>query len=219
MEHKPKKKGRKPKTSTTYDVINVQQNSHSIINIKHQSVEEETNQILPGYTGFTESYMDNTYNHCELCWNCCYSFTDVSRSIPLRHDNTVFYIYGFFCSYECGARYIFETMDNNKKWDIYALLNLYYNMSGDTHGKHIKLSPNKLLLERFGGKMDIETYRNQSSNVTHTMYIPPIVPIHYGVISLENKSSSDNKSNFKLCRGKPINSSNNIYDTMNLTMD
>ena len=42
----------------------------------------------------------------------------------------------------------------------------------------------------------------------------------FEVNSLENKpTANDNKCNFKLYRKKPINSVNNIYNTMNLTMD
>jgi len=218
MEGKPKKRGRKTKTTDAYDVINVQQNNHSIINIKHQPVTEDTKQILPGYT---KAYMDTTYEHCELCWNCCHSFTSISKSIPLKYSNDVFYVYGYFCSYECSARYIFDTMDDNKVWDTYALLNLYYNISNETRGNPVMVAPSKLLLNTFGGHLNIDEYRASfSSGTSHILYIPPIVPISYDINSLGNKpTSDDNKCNFKLYRKKPINSVNNIYNTMNLTMD
>jgi len=217
MESMSKKK-KKPKANNIYDIITVQHNNNSIINIKQPTITEDTNKLLPG---LSEDYMNNTYDHCELCWNCFHSFTGISKGIPLKYSRRIFYIYGYFCSYECGARYIFEMMDDNNKWDNYALLNLYYNISEGTCGMNVKLAPNKLSLDVFGGDMDIATYRSHfSSNVYHSLYIPPIIPISHEINSLETKHTQcDNKDNFKLYRKKPINSSNNIYETMNLTMN
>jgi len=219
MEGKHKKRTRKSKVTDTYDVINIQQNNHSIVNIKHPLATEDIKQVLPGYT--VSTYMDSSYEHCELCWNCCHTFPSMSKSIPLKYVNEVFYIYGYFCSYECGSRYIFETMDDNKVWDIYALLNLYSNISNGSRNNHIKIPPSRLLLNTFGGTMNIDEYRSSfSSDTSHTLYIPPIVPISYDINSLKNKPTpNENKCNFKLYRKKPINSVNNIYNTMNLTMD
>ena len=198
MEGKPKKRGRKTKTTDAYDVINVQQNNHSIINIKHQSVTEDTKQILPGYT---KAYMDTTYEHCELCWNCCHSFHSIIHGIPLKYVDDIFYIYGDFCSLECGMRFAYENFQENK-WEIYSLINLYHKkVLKDDNKINIPLS--KLSLKIFGGSLTIDEYRKTFNKVgLHELIMPHIIPINHELESYENKIIST--QDLKLYRKKPL---------------
>lgn len=199
--------------SESYDKIDVNHSENIIINIKPSNLEEDTN-ILPGYT---EELCNTTkYNTCSTCWNCCHDFIGQSHSIPLSYINGVFHIYGYFCSFNCGARYIFDNHTDKSKWDLYSLLNLYFNISQGTVGNVVNIAPNKLALEKFGGTMSIDEYRNNTYK--YELIIPPIIP-HNHVISLlgDSKITNKNKDNFKLYRKKPLNTKNNIFNTMNLS--
>lgn len=198
-------------SDNTYDKIEVNHSGNIVINIKQGSIDNET-ELLPGYT---EEHSIPSNNSCELCWNCCHKFKNQAISIPLTYVDSVFYIYGYFCSFNCGARYIFDNYNDKKKWNLYSLLNLYYNISLNTRGEKVSPAPNKLVLERFGGTMSIDDYRKDNSN--YVLSIPPIIPVEHSTKQInESRNIKDNKEHFKLYRKKPLNSKNNIYNTMNL---
>jgi hypothetical protein len=199
--------------SDSYDKIDVNHSENIIINIKPSNLESD-NDILPGYT--QELCNTSTCTSCNTCWNCCHDFTGHSHSIPLSYMNGVFHIYGYFCSFNCGARYIFDNYNDKNKWNLYSLLNLYYNISQNTIGKIVTIAPNKLVLKKFGGSMSIDEYRGTVCR--YELIIPPIIP-HNHMISMlgDSKISTKNKENFKLYRKKPLNTKNNIYNTMNLS--
>ena len=50
-------------------------------------------------------------------------FNNSIIGLPLKYDNDIFYIYGDFCSLECGARYAYEYFPDKFR-DIYSLINL-----------------------------------------------------------------------------------------------
>jgi hypothetical protein len=139
----------------------------------------------------------------------------MSKGIPMKYINQIFYIYGYFCSYNCAARYIFDTFADKQKWDIYSLLNLYYNMSTNTISGKVSPAPSKLVLTSFGGTMDIHEYR--SNNLAYELVLPPIIPVDHTFKQVNDHAikSTDNKSHYKLYRKKSMN--HNIYETMNLT--
>jgi len=200
--------------STEFNQVKVQHYDNIIINIQPNQT-EEVNE-LPGYTKDNGSIVNNT--NCELCWNCCHCIDNYNaKSIPMKYTNHTFYIYGYFCSYNCGARYIFDTFNDKRKWELYSLLNLYYNISNKTTSHHIPLAPNKLVLRKFGGTMDIDEYR--SNNLSYELVLTPIIPVDhtFKIIKDYKITSTENKSHYKLYRKKTIH--NNIYDTMNLVTD
>ena len=118
-----------------YDKIDVQYSENTIINIKK-------NEILDNLdvNGFNNDIIYKEYIHescdCKCCWNCSHDI-NINVSIPLKYSNNIFYIYGNFCSYGCAARYIIETYNDKNMWDIYSLLNLYYNISNNNIGKKV----------------------------------------------------------------------------------
>lgn len=194
-----------------FEDIKINHSENIIINIKHASI-DDVEQVLPGYT--KELYI-NDYSSCKLCWNCCHEFSNQSTCIPLKYLNNVFYIYGHFCSHECGARYIFDNFNDKNKWDIYSLLNLYNNLSNNTFNEKVKPAPNKLLLKNFGGKMDIKDYR--LTKKIFSLELPPIIPIEHTISEVSDSNSiKEVKEQYKLYRKKELNSKNNIYNTMNL---
>ena len=201
--------------SETYNKVDIQHSENTIINIKKNI---STTEIIEGYddkTFYKEYTNDHTYSN--KCWNCCHDINDIHVSIPLKYNDGIFYIYGNFCSCECGGRYILDTYNDKNMWEIYSLLNLYNKISNKVTNNVIP-APSKLTLKEFGGTMDIQEYRGNFNTCNiHDISIPPIIPIKHNNVLLENKTTSSNKHNFKLYRKKPIN--NNIFNTMNLTSE
>ena len=92
-----------------------------------------------------------------ICWNCClvsYSYI----GMPIKYMNDIFTTYGNFCSLECCSKYCFDTCGNNK-YEIYSLINLYYNKLNNTINKKINIAKDKLLLNIFGGPLTPEEYK------------------------------------------------------------
>jgi len=204
-------------TSEGYEALDIQHSENTIINIKSN---KNIDKCLPIEGCNLGEICYSTYiNNCggTKCWHCSYKIDSINISIPKKYINGIFYIYGSFCSYQCGARYILDTYKDKNMWEIYSLLNLYYNMTNNTIGHKITPAPDKLLLTDYGGHMDIDEYR-KSFNTTdiYNIYQPPIIPIKHKSNIVENKQEVDNKHNYKLYRKKPINTNNNIYNTMNL---
>lgn len=198
-------------TSDNYDEIKVNHSDNIVINIKHVD-NSQVGQLLPGYI---QEPCKNICKKCQLCWNCCHKLPNQPISIPLKYSERVFYIYGFFCNYECGARYIFDTFNDKNKWNIYSLLNLYYNTIHNTVGKTVSPCPSKLILKQFGGTMDIEEYHKTRNQ--YSVYLPPIIPVDHNIAKIsESQNNKSNIHNFKLYRKKDLISKNNIYQTMNL---
>ena len=215
MNSETKKKSKSKK----FCKVDIQSSENTIINIKKQVDGGET-QLLPGFNSselYQQEYVDS-FSHCENCWNCHHKI-DVNNCIPLKKCNNVFYVYGNFCSEECSARYIQDTYKGDKDlWEKMALLNLYHNICSMTKGRTISIAPPKLRLSCFGGDLSIEEYRASfKKNNLSEIYLPPIIPVKHEILVNERSNeSTSNKHSFKLYRKTPMNSSNNIYNSMSL---
>ena len=197
---KPKKRGRKPKKKETVKQegdMDIQENL--IIKLNHTE-EKEDPIIAYENCDSQEQKCNNTIS--EMCWNCSHPFNNSIIGLPLKYDNDIFYIYGDFCSLECGARYAYEYFPDKFR-DIYSLINLYNHKLNPQQNvpKPIDLAPNKLLLKSFGGKLTIDEYRSNSSNNVYNITLPQIIPLKHITDSQEMLSSTNNnKSNYKLYR-------------------
>ena len=223
-----KKRGRKPKNNI---VVNENPNFNTnkkldnlIICLKNKS-EPQNKNILPGYDNL--NYEINEINEInenddinekrKYCWNCCHSYDTQCHTLPLNYDNNIFHMYGVFCSYECVARYIFDTYINHDLWDKYSLLNLYYNISRNTKNNTVKLAPNKLYLKKFGGHLTIDEYRTHSTTIYKDIKLPPIIPVNHYYYNHDNKIKyNDSMNDLKLYRKNPTQNKNNIYNSMNI---
>ena len=96
-----------------------------------------------------------------LCWYCTLNFSNKPIFIPYSINKTNIDIYGNFCSFSCCYKYInINYKDDEKKRCNYInnLKYLYKNM----YNKDIDMineSPNKELLDRFGGDLSPEEYK------------------------------------------------------------
>jgi hypothetical protein len=218
-DKKPKKRGRKPKNviiakkKEDSDKVTIPENL--IIKLQESSIMKDNvvaydDSELSDIKGSTVS---------EVCWNCCHSFDGLVHGIPLKYVHKVFYVYGDFCSLECGSRYCFDHLKDFNFSDIFTLINLYNNIVYDTHDI-IGLAPNRLLLKMFGGPQTIEEYReNFKKKNVYDIKLPPIFPINHNIDTYETNNNA-NLSNLKLYRKKPLPSEKkSITSSMKLIIE
>lgn len=216
----PKKRGRKPKQNIIKNdnpIFDSDNKNNLIIRVKKDI--SKSHEFISYDSSDKFSDINYESNTCELCWNCCHKFNNNTHGIPLKYIDNIFYIYGYFCSLECASRYTFDNFDNH--FEIYTLINHYYNFLNDTIGNKVNIAPKKLTLKAFGGTLNIEEYRkNFKSNAIYNVNIPPIFPINHNINSYENISQNTNTNtnvDLKLYRKSNLpNSENTISNTMNL---
>jgi hypothetical protein len=102
---------------------------------------------------------------------------------------------------------------SNDIYTILPLINLYNNKINKNNYK-VKLAPNRLLLNVFGGNMSIEEYRN--NNILHDLKLPIIIPTNYNV-NKYNLKNNNNITDLKLYRKNKLNiNNNNIKKKLNI---
>jgi hypothetical protein len=117
------------------------------------------------------------------CFWCCHSFDSIPCVIPSDIKESVWQVYGNFCSPECAVAYLFyQRLDSNVQWERYAMLNSLY--SGDAEIKAgsstgIRSAPKREILRIFGGSMDIREFRAivHEKKLRIDVLTPPMVSI------------------------------------------
>ena len=215
VDNVPKKRGRKPKDNIIKNdnpvFKNTDDSDNLIVRLKN-NVNIKSNII--SYEN-TENYkeINNCDNsECNICWNCCHKMKN-PLGLPLKYDNEIFYIYGYFCSLECASRYAFDNLNNH--FEVYTLINFYYNKINKTIGEKVNIAPKKTTLKIFGGNLSIEEYRSCFKNeCIHYVNIPPIYPINHQINTYEKQLNNNYlKNDLKLYRKNKIQSETNILNT------
>ena len=184
-----------------------------IINIKDKK--EKVNE-LPGYEEVDSLLAPE--GDVRLCWNCSQCLHNKKISIPHNYINDIFYINGDLCSYSCAMRYIMDNYSSNELWTRISLLQMYYKINTGANNK-IKPAPNKRSLKVFGWNLTYEEYHSNDNDSVDT-FIPPILPINNMEYSHENKKNNKKKTcDLRLYRKNPIKNKNDIYNTMQLTVE
>jgi hypothetical protein len=209
-----KKRGRKPKDNTIInnnpvfaeDTENI---DNLIIKLKcdNDNYSENDNNIVYSIDDIDNYDNINGKKISEVCWNCCHSFNNNILGLPLRYNNKRFYTVGDFCSLECAARYAYENYNNI--YEIMSTINLYNNMILNNNNK-INLAPNKLILKKFGGNIDIDEYRNNNNNI-YNINLPIIIHVNNNISKYEHKYND--KNNLILYRKN--NTDKNIFKNLN----
>lgn len=207
-----KKRGRKPKDNTIInnnpvfaeDTENI---DNLIIKLKCDNDSENDSNIIYSIDDIDNYDNINGKKISEVCWNCCHSFNNNILGLPLRYNNNRFYTVGDFCSLECAARYAYENYNNI--YEIMSTINLYNNMILNNNNK-INLAPNKLILKKFGGNIDIDEYRNNNNNI-YNINLPIIIHVNNNISKYENKYND--KNNLILYRKN--NTDKNIFKNLN----
>ena len=197
----PKKRGRKPKNLAKSKIANdkiftepVKNNTMIIKLNKNKDIKNKDNEILPGYIK-EEICEINGLNIEKKCWNCSSTIIN-EKSMPLKYQNNIFYTYGSFCCEPCSLRFIIDTYENKDLWSYYELFNLY---NYKIYGKYInvKIPPNKLTLNYFGGHLTIDEYRN--CETYKEINNPIIIPVKNDNLN-KTTNTIKNKGDLKLYR-------------------
>ena len=112
------------------------------------------------------------------CWWCTYNFDTVPLFLPDRFYNKVYYVFGNFCSFSCMLAYN-ENMNDHKKNVRRSLIAQLYNEIFKSDTFRIKPSPQRELLEKFGGPLNIDNYRDAYNVISKTfkLTLPPMIPL------------------------------------------
>ena len=108
------------------------------------------------------------------CFWCCHGFTGRPCVLPQACIESVWRVYGNFCSPSCGLSYLMnETMDTHIRWERIALLSRLYG------GERIYPAPSRECLAVFGGTMTIDEYRTlvDEHKLRVDIQYPPMVSI------------------------------------------
>ena len=117
------------------------------------------------------------------CFWCCHPFDSVPCVIPSDIKETIWYVYGNFCSPECSVAYLFhERLDSNVQWERYAMLNSLYSKDAEVVGGSstgVRSAPKREVLRIFGGSMDIREFRAilHEKKLRLDVLTPPMVSI------------------------------------------
>jgi len=113
------------------------------------------------------------------CLWCCHKFDNIPIAIPKKVCGDTFHLFGYFCSFNCAASYIFETsVLASNKWEYYSLLCLLQKkITGDKIYKKINFAPPRECLKMFGGFLSIDEFREQFNLVDYNVMLPPMIPI------------------------------------------
>jgi hypothetical protein len=201
-----------------------------------ESLTSDKNKSISIFTEFSEANKNNTWpskTNVDCLW-CCFSFTTTPYGIPIRKIQDTYQMFGNFCSPSCAASYIFEMnyLNEAEKLASYSMLNYLYK---ESNSEGIHFAPSKLCLKKFGGRLNIEQYRNIVSfnKKELNVLIPPLMSIipnveetnitnNLDMISNSNLNSSRISKTgeiLRLKRSKPLPDSNNTLEScMNLKL-
>lgn len=123
------------------------------------------------------------------CWWDTQPFQTPAIGIPvtcnITDEKVQFMTHGVFCSYNCALSYLIQY---SEKWYYFDTSLLHFMKRLLENNKDtITRAPDKLLLNIFGGPMNISQYRSKfikrGVNTTHTQHpvykisLPPLIPI------------------------------------------
>ena len=161
------------------------------------------------------------------CLWCKHTFDTPSVELPEDYFNLTFYCTGNFCSWNCAKSFNIDINDC-ATWKRESLLNLmYFKTYGEF--KEIVPAPSWLMLEDFGGLLNINEFRKlfEYNNKDYLVLHPPLITRQLQIEESYKKSNNNNMMANKLeniydgdlvlKRNKPIESNNfNLEKTMGL---
>lgn len=122
-----------------------------------------------------------------LCFWDLHTYNSTSYVLPINNKKSI----GHFCSLECAAAYNFLEMNDSNCWERYSLLHYIYNID-----YKIKVAPSRILLNIFGGPLNIDEYRDlykeKGTNTHININIPPLTNIDMQLDISNNKLNMNN---------------------------
>lgn len=127
------------------------------------------------------------------CWYCSYNFDTIPCFVPDRYINGKFYVFGCFCTYSCAMKYNRDLKDYRVDTRTSLIKDLCNTIFGNT--EMCIEAPEKEQLEKFGGPMSIDDFRNHKllSKKDFKMKIPPMIPL----LAVHEESFKDPSMNSK----------------------
>jgi len=112
------------------------------------------------------------------CWWCCHSFNNNPFYLPMKYENNIFHVKGYFCSFPCVMTYN-KNMKDNKVNERNSLIYLMKKKMYNKHISEISYSLPRETLNIFGGNLSIEKFREKSNDkdTCINIYYPPMIPI------------------------------------------
>ena len=172
------------------------------------------------------------------CFWCCETFSGKPCIIPTRVVDTIWHVYGNFCTPQCCMAYLLaELLDTHIRWERIALLHRLYG--AQTNGR-IYPAPGRESLQRFGGPISIEDFRSicESQRVRVDIHHPPMVSILASMdtkpidfyetairsnylpnYTVQKSADEPSASSLKLKRSKPLKERESTLDAcLNITI-
>jgi hypothetical protein len=163
------------------------------------------------------------------CYWCCHPFDNAPFGIPIKYVKERFNVFGCFCSLECAAaynRYTHESLD--VIWERHSLINFLASKLG--FDEAVRAAPDKIVMEKYGGHMSIETFRGFcKTNKLVNLNFPPMTMLPIQVEEIHQCNVNANKfvpldtdrvKKIMLRRTKPpqLDQKNTLDKTMNIRM-
>jgi len=121
------------------------------------------------------------------CFWCTEKFDNLPCFLPDKFVGGKYYVFGCFCSPSCVRKY--NSCMNDYRITIRDVLitKLYGSIFGD-----IPMAPERELLEKFGGPLKLEEFRNMAHLLKkeYRMKLPPIIPL-LPIIEEEKKNQGN----------------------------
>ena len=111
------------------------------------------------------------------CWHCTYNFDTYPLFLPEKFQNNKYYVFGNFCGFACMFAYN-DSLDDYRRNIRNSLIKKLYTDIFHTDC-NIKSAGPREVLEKFGGPMPIDKYRDTKIICTKTVRIniPPMIPL------------------------------------------
>lgn len=127
------------------------------------------------------------------CWYCSYNFNTIPCFLPDRYYESTFYVFGCFCTYSCVMAYNLAMNDSRSSSRI-SLIKLLYSKIFSASTDAIPIPPERELLQKFGGPISIEEFRNSAllCKKEFKVALPPMIPL----IPVMHEIPKDQTSNY-----------------------
>jgi len=193
---------------TEYNNSNDKSKSNMNVNLKIPFIDYNSgNEIIPEKT-----------NIC--CWWCTYNFDTMPIYIPEIYHNSMYYVFGCFCSFNCAAAYNLNMNDYKIKERYSLLMNMAMSIYKKDITSEFSVAPKKEILEKFGGPISINEYRNNFKlcSKEYRLIIPPMSSIIPSVeIVIKDKLFYKYDVN-KFSQNNYEENKNDIFGSMGLTI-
>lgn len=191
-------------------------------------------QLLTCYASKPGELMKLPESTPVICFWCSNQFSNAPCFLPTKEENSVYHVYGNFCTPQCGLAYLLtEHLDSHVRWERMALLHRMYRPASSMGGRLYPAPPRETLAQ-FGGVYSYEKYREVIANgqVRVDIHKPPMVsilgtldtkPIDFYDSSLQNtftqgfsmdrfKAWSEQGGALRLKRSKPLKDRDSTLD-------